>query len=503
MWLFTRSEGTGDLIYRLVNDNPDDWTGNYVITSGKDTSLIALKSISTDQRIENSTSGASVAYANTGMTLDGEVLRNVPNTYVFALAKNGSYYTIKNETTGFWIGTQSTYLHNMGSYQADYSDWNVEYDLYNICMKVANVASTQYTYLVKGSNSYFVVNTGYTTNKTQFWKEEVEGVTYYATSPEGAHEHSYGPWTSNGNGTHSCTCSECGDVATENCTYNDVVTQPTVTEQGYTTHTCTVCGYSFVDSYVDPLGYTVSFSVPAGVTAPGSMNCQAGASITLPTAGAPEGYTFLGWVTEDVNNVTEMPTVLTGSYSATADITLKALYSHVETTVAGYELLTEAPADWTGSYVITYGNTADAKVLKGVSGTKKLEAASAGAVAAFADTGMTIDGNELSGVTDAYVFTVTANGDKFVMQNVQTRTYLANRGSYLYSYKTLTTTYCLWSFAMTDGAVDATNASSKTRPHLTFNTAKNYFMVNSTAENIFFWKMGGSSSTTTYTTVIG
>ncbi len=500
--LFTRSEGTGELIYRLVNDNPDDWTGNYVITSGKDTSLIALKSTTKDQRIENSTSGASVAYANTGMTLDGEVLRNVPNTFVFALAKNGSYYTIKNETTGFWIGTQSTYLHNMGSYQTSYSDWNVEYDLYNICMKVANVGSTQYTYLVKGSNSYFVVNTGYTTNKTQFWKEEVEGVTYYATSPEGAHEHTYGPWTSNGNGTHSCTCSECQDILTENCTYNDVVTQPTVTEQGYTTHTCTVCGYTFVDSYVDPLGYTVSFSVPAGVTAPGSMNCQAGASITLPTAGAPEGYTFLGWVTEDVNSATEMPAVLTGSYSATADITLKALYSHVETTVAGYELLTEAPADWTGSYVITYGNTADAKVLKGVAGTKKLEAASAGATVAFADTGMTLSGNELNGVTDAYVFTVTANGDKFVMQNAETRTYLANRGSYLYSYKTLTTTYCLWSFAMVDGAVDATNASSKTRPHLTFNTAKNYFMVNSSAENIFFWKMGGTSSTTTYTTVI-
>ncbi|MBQ6236271.1 MAG: hypothetical protein IJK54_10175, partial [Clostridia bacterium] len=108
-----------------------------------------------------------------------------------------------------------------------------------------------------------------------------------------------------------------------------------------------------------------------------------------------------------------------------------------------------------------------------------------------------------NGVTNAYVFTVTANGDKFVIQNAETGTYLANRGSYLYSYKTLTTTYCLWSFAMTDGTVDATNASSKTRPHLTFNTAKNYFMVNTSAEDIFFWKMGGSSSTTTYTTVIG
>ncbi len=37
--------------------------------------------------------------------------------------------------------------------------------------------------------------------------------------------------------------------------YTDVVTPPTCTEKGYTTHTCS-CGDSFVDTYVDPLGHT-------------------------------------------------------------------------------------------------------------------------------------------------------------------------------------------------------------------------------------------------------
>ncbi len=36
--------------------------------------------------------------------------------------------------------------------------------------------------------------------------------------------------------------------------YEDVVTAPTATEQGYTTHTCTTCGDSYVDSYTDPTG---------------------------------------------------------------------------------------------------------------------------------------------------------------------------------------------------------------------------------------------------------
>ena len=38
--------------------------------------------------------------------------------------------------------------------------------------------------------------------------------------------------------------------------YNSVVTAPTCTERGYTTHTCTKCGHSYVDSYVNAKGHT-------------------------------------------------------------------------------------------------------------------------------------------------------------------------------------------------------------------------------------------------------
>ncbi len=54
-------------------------------------------------------------------------------------------------------------------------------------------------------------------------------------------------------------CSVCGEVNSEakaipalGHDYKDVVTPPTSTEKGYTTHTCTACGDSYVDSYVDP-----------------------------------------------------------------------------------------------------------------------------------------------------------------------------------------------------------------------------------------------------------
>lgn len=55
------------------------------------------------------------------------------------------------------------------------------------------------------------------------------------------HTHSYGEWTSNGNGTHSRSCS-CGVQQTEDCKYENKV--------------CTVCGYSKVrNGLVDGIYY--------------------------------------------------------------------------------------------------------------------------------------------------------------------------------------------------------------------------------------------------------
>ena len=40
--------------------------------------------------------------------------------------------------------------------------------------------------------------------------------------------------------------------------YDSVVTEPTCEEQGYTTHTCSRCEDSYVDSYVEASGHTES-----------------------------------------------------------------------------------------------------------------------------------------------------------------------------------------------------------------------------------------------------
>ena len=57
------------------------------------------------------------------------------------------------------------------------------------------------------------------------------------------------------------TCSVCGDTYKDDYVdalghkYDAVATAPTCTEDGYTTYTCSVCGDSYVDDHVDALGH--------------------------------------------------------------------------------------------------------------------------------------------------------------------------------------------------------------------------------------------------------
>ena len=65
--------------------------------------------------------------------------------------------------------------------------------------------------------------------------------------------------TEQGYTTH--TCSRCGDSYTDTYTnalghaYTAVVTDPTCEAQGYTTHTCSRCGDSYTDTYTNALGH--------------------------------------------------------------------------------------------------------------------------------------------------------------------------------------------------------------------------------------------------------
>ena len=145
-------------------------------------------------------------------------------------------------------------------------------------------------------------------------------------------------------------CSVCEEVLVAQTvveklshSYNEVVTAPTCTEDGYTTYTCS-CGDTYTGNAIDAIGHNFSegtcgtcgaedpnyvapveiiLSVPEGVDA-----VEMGDGNVLPTAGAPAGYTFAGWSETTIDETTEVPTILeAGSVYAGNAAVLYAVYT--------------------------------------------------------------------------------------------------------------------------------------------------------------------------------
>ena len=97
----------------------------------------------------------------------------------------------------------------------------------------------------------------------------------------------------------SSTTFRCVRAQEHEHSYTAVVTAPTCTEKGYTTHTCS-CGDSYVDTYVDALGHawdggTVTKQPTAtetGIKTYTCTRCSATKTETIPAGGCPSaGFT--------------------------------------------------------------------------------------------------------------------------------------------------------------------------------------------------------------------
>lgn len=121
-------------------------------------------------------------------------------------------------------------------------------------------------------------------------------------------------------------CSVCEKDATEheNCSFDDGVLNGTIL-----TYTCEYCQYSYTE---EATMYTVTYVVPNGIVAPEAVEVADGYSTTLSTAETVEGYTFVGWATEEVAKTEIAPSFEKAAteYTVTADVTFYALYSYAE-----------------------------------------------------------------------------------------------------------------------------------------------------------------------------
>ncbi|MBQ9886173.1 MAG: InlB B-repeat-containing protein [Lachnospiraceae bacterium] len=184
--------------------------------------------------------------------------------------------------------------------------------------------------------------------------------------------------------------------------------------------------------------FTVTYRLMTGASMSGSTTTTVGPNsyeLVLPSANAPSGYVFEGWVTGNYDHTDVKPEKIYTAGSTiivTRDITLKALFSKAG--AEAYELVLEEPdsaRDWGGDYVITHniaGN--DVKVLTGLANNQYYAANSAGATA-LSENGVHIHEkykNYLVGVTNSLVFTATKAdliGTDYYFQNKATGSYLS------------------------------------------------------------------------------
>jgi len=125
------------------------------------------------------------------------------------------------------------------------------------------------------------------------------------------HEHSYGEWqqiTSPGcetEGFEESVCS-CGDRLTRPVdalghNYEAIITPPTCTDKGYTTHSCKRCDSSYIDTYVDAPGHSFTNYISnndATCTEDGTKTakCDFCDEVdSIPDEGSAKGHSYGDW----------------------------------------------------------------------------------------------------------------------------------------------------------------------------------------------------------------
>ena len=183
---------------------------------------------------------------------------------------------------------KNTWSHNSTQHwHASTCGHDVKADLANHSYKTS---TTPATFDSEGYTTYTCKICNYSYKKTTGSKKQH---TYATTWSNDANYH----W-------HACTDSGYTDLKQDTAlhTYRDVVTQPTGQSGGYTTRTCTVCGYSYRTNQTAALTYTVIWLNDDRSVLETDRNVRYGATPTYngatPSKANPEDhylYNFAGW----------------------------------------------------------------------------------------------------------------------------------------------------------------------------------------------------------------
>ncbi len=248
--------GTGD--YERVTEEPEDWSGEYLIVY-EDEVLVFDGSLSTLDATYNYQEIDMYDY-----TFDGEE----SDPYRFIIEKVTGGYTIKS-ASGVYLG-RSTNANGIDAGTAVLTNtvtMNSDYSVNIISSGGAILRFNQ----TSGQMRFRYYKSGTYKNQQPihlYRKDGTGGTVVYTSSTAPTHEHSFTNYSYNNDatctadGTETAKCAYCDATHTRTAAgtalgHNHVptVTAPTCTEDGYTTHKCSRCNDTYVDTYVDALGH--------------------------------------------------------------------------------------------------------------------------------------------------------------------------------------------------------------------------------------------------------
>ncbi|MBQ9842466.1 MAG: endonuclease [Clostridia bacterium] len=197
---------------------------------------------------------------------------------------------------------------------------------------------------------------------------------------------------------------------------------------------------------------TIQFAQMSG-TDPTAQTAYIDDTITLPAHGgaAPDGYTFLGWVEDEVESAETAPTYYKAgsSYTVSAAATLYALYSYTAEGGSGnsnvFELYSGTLTE--GDYLVVYeGGALKAEIN---SGTR------------FNYAEVTVENDQIQSDDASLIWHIAPNGNHWTLYNADAAVYAAgngtkNKGALITSI----TDYAKWT-ATGDGTYEFVNVGNK------------------------------------------
>ena len=320
---FVAEDGVSEGSFKLVTSAPASWAGDYVITYQGNRLLDA------SGEITGSSIGGSAAaryLEDVGAILDGDALYNVPDDVIYTAepAGNGGYtLKMKDHEVYLALTSDSNALMTAVSGANKKAQWLLSMNSQGV--QIANALYTERTLRFNNTNKGLF--RCYKTGQEQISVySSGNGVFWFTTNPRFktvCDQHSFGDWTQikapgcTEPGTEKRVCTVCGYAETRELPalghdYNAVVTNPTCTEQGFTTYTCSRCGDSYVDNYVDALGHAFSEwteTTAPSCTEPGEESRLCARCLTTETRPVDAlGHDFGDWTVTTAPSCTEAGT---------------------------------------------------------------------------------------------------------------------------------------------------------------------------------------------------